>query len=293
MVRAALPGGKSLESVVRGLFADAGISIHRKARSTHLVTFPDYPALSEGIFAKPSRVPVLVERGAWDLGITGIDVVRESGADVEILTTLAIGRSTSSGETSVVLYCSADDPIKSVKDIPRGAKVLSEYPNLTRRYFAKRGMGVKVVDSPGSSEAEVPELYRFGVVLSETGNSLRENNLKVLDTITPSATCLIAKRSALRQKGRRRAIEVLQSILVGTIEARGKVLLVMNVSAKGLPKVLKNLPALGSPTIAPLADGGSSVSVVVTKAERNRLIGELKGFGASGFISHDLGIIVP
>lgn len=293
MLRIALPGGKSLEPGVRELFAEAGISIGRKTGSTHLVAFPDYPVLSEGIFVKPPRVPFFVEKGAWDVGITGVDVVREGGADVEILTALAFGRSTSTGETSVVLYCAADDPINRVEDIPEDCEVLSEYPNLTRRFFAERGVRVSVVDSPGSSEAEVPELYRFGVVLTETGNSLRLNKLKVLDTILPSATCLVAKRAALQDDTKRRAIEVLQSILVGTIEARGKVLLVMNVSAQALPDVLKNLPALGSPTIAPLADGGSSVSVVVTKAERNRLVGELMGRGASGFISHDLGIIVP
>lgn len=293
MLRIALPGGKSLESGVRELFADAGISIGRKTGSTHLVMFPDYPDLSEGIFAKPPRVPVLVEQAAWDVGITGMDVVRESGADVEILDTLSFGRSTSTGKTAVVLFCAEGDSIKSVKGVPRSAVVLSEYPNLTRQYFAERGMRVKVVGSPGSVEAEVPELYRFGVVLTETGKSLRENSLRVLDTIAPSATCLVAKRSALRQKGKRRSIEKLQAILTGTISARGKVLLLMNVTAKGLPKVLRHLPALGSPTVAPLADGGSSVSIVVQKADRNRLIGELKNLGASGFISTPIDIIVP
>jgi ATP phosphoribosyltransferase len=211
---------------------------------------------------------------------------------VEILAPLAIGRSTSTGETRVVLFCDKGNSINSVDGIPDDCEVLSEYPNLTRQFFVERGKRVVVVPSPGSSEAEVPELYRFGVVLTETGNSLKQNDLKVLDTILTSATYLVANRAALLDDTKRRAIEVLQSILLGTIAARGKVYLSMNVSAVGLPAVLKNLPALGSPTVASLADGGSSVSVVVTKAERNRLIGELAVHGASGFVSMPVDILV-
>lgn len=293
MLRIALPIGKSLESGVRTLFADAGISIVGKAKSTHFVTFPDYPALHEGIFVKPSRVPFLVENGTWDVGITGEDVVRENGADVEILTRLAFGRSTSSGETRGVLFCAANDPINSVDDIPGGTSILSEYPNLTQRFFAERGKSVVVVPSPGSSEAEVPELYRLGVVLSETGNSLKQNNLRVLDTIFTSATCLVANRSALRDDMKRDAIGVLQSILCGVIAGRGKVYLTMNVTAEALATVVASLPALGSPTVSPLADGGSAVSVVVTTSERNRIIAGLSGRGASGFVSWPVDCIIP
>ncbi len=288
----ALAGGKSLEDGVRTLFADAGITIGSNTGSTHSVNFRDYPSLQEGIFLKPMRIPFLVENGTCDVGITGEDTVREHGASVEILTRLAFGRSTE-GETRGVLFCARGDTLDKIEDIPEGTQVLSEYPRLTRAFFAERGLAVDVVPSPGSAEAEVPRCYRLGVVLSETGRSLRGNTLRPLATLFTSATCLVANTQALANPTKRDAIENLQALLLGVLEARGKILLWMNVPAASVVAVTKILPSLGSPTIAPLADGGSSISTVMRKSEFNGLLPHLRKLGATGFLQTPIGSVIP
>lgn len=287
-----LPGGKSLENGLRELFSDAGITLASTAR-LDTVQFPDYLPLREGIFLKPNRIPLAVAAGLCNLGITGEDAVREHGADVQILSRLGFGRATS-GETRGVLFCAASDPIDRAEDIPHSATVLSEYPRLTRQFLDALGKtGVGVEPASGTCETEVPRRYRFGVVLSETGRSLRENGLKAVATVFSSATCLVANKSSLAVPEKRRAIDDLQALLLGVLTARGKVLLSMNVPSSALAQVVRSLPALGSPTIAPLADGGSSVSAVMSKQEMNRLVPRLQDIGVTGIIAMPIMSVIP
>ena len=283
MLKIALPAGKSLEQRTCDLFGDALISIDR-ADSAHSVSFPNYPMLSEGRFVKPRRAPLLVASGDFDIGITGKDAVLESRARVEICAELPYSRYTSDN-TRGVLFAHVDDPVNHAAEIPPGSRILSEYPKLTRAFFAELGIRVKIVDSPGSAEAEIPFKYRFGLALSETGRSLRENGLKTIATVFESCTVLVANKQALRNKKKAEAIHAFTLILRGVLEARDRVLLSMNVPNGAMEKVLKMLPALHSPTIAELAGGQfHSVSTVVPKNEVNTLIPALLKMGAEGIL---------
>ena len=157
---------------------------------------------------------------------------------------------------------------------------------------------MEIVYSPGSAEAEVPRKYPFGVALSETGQSLRENSLKILEILFESRTVLVANPQSLRNPAKREAVKVLQLILQGVEEARGKAFLSMNVPKGAITAVLDHLPALGSPTIAPLAplhvssEAQSSISSVVPIAEINALIPKLLKLGAKGIITMPISSVI-
>jgi len=294
MLTVALPRGKSLEQRTLELLSQARITVRREGDS---IDFPGTAELSEGSFIKPKRIPLLVAEGDFDIGITGEDVILESGAHVEVCARLNYSRSTDE-HTRGVLFTSDKEDVRSVRDIPRGSVVFSEYPNLTRQFFLRHDLPVEVVFSPGSAEAEVPRKYRFGVALSETGRSLRENSLRVLDVIFESRTVLLANPQCLRNPAKREAVKVLQLILQGVEEARGKAFLSMNVPKGAIAAVLDHLPALASPTIAPLApsqtsgEAQSSISSVVPVTEINVLIPKLLKMGAKGIITMPISSVI-
>ena len=279
MLKIALPAGKSLEEGTRLLFEEARITLERKG-SAHQVRFPDYKDLSEGVFIKPRRIPLLVAEGDFDIGITGRDTILESDVGVEICAELEYGRATS-GKTRAVLFVAADDPIMSAQEVPQGSLVLSEYPSFTKKFFLSLGKSVYIIESPGSAEAEVPLKYRFGVALSETGKSLQENGLKPVETLFESSTVLIANKSVAEDQKKAEALRALRLILTGVLEARGRVLLSLNVSKGAKKKVLGILPALRTPTITGLVGGEYiSVSAVVKKGDVNSLLPSLLQAGA-------------
>lgn len=294
MLTFALPRGKSLEHRTLELFGQARIAVQREGDS---VQFPGTAELSTGSFIKPKRIPLLVAEGDFDIGVTGEDVILESGARVEICARLNYSRSTDE-HTRGVLFTSDKEDVQSVRDIAPGSVIFSEYPNLTRQFFLRHRLPVEIVYSPGSAEAEVPRKYPFGVALSETGRSLRENCLRVLEVIFESRTVLLANPQSLRSPAKREAIKVLQLILQGVEEARGKAFVSMNVPKAAIAAVLDHLPALGSPTISPLApmsssgEAQSSVSSVVPVAEINALIPKLLKLGARGIITMPISSVI-
>jgi len=284
MLRIALPGGKSLEQRTCELFAEARITLKRED-GMHAVKFPDHHDLSLGRFLKPKRIPLLVASGDFDLGITGRDMVMESGEDVRTCAELPYSRSTPE-DTHGVLFAHEDDPISTVAEIPEDSVILSEYPRLTRKFFERKGRRVTIVESPGSAEAEVPFKYRFGLALSETGKSLRANRLKVLATLFHSGTVLIANKKSIRDAATREKMHALKLILTGVLAARGKVMLSMNVPKPKLQEVLAHLPAMNKPTLADLAGGEFvSASAVVPVKEVNLLISSLLKLGVKGLIT--------
>lgn len=284
MLTIALPKGKSLEERTVALFEEARIPVIRTSPSSHKVEFADCPFLSEGVLLKPQRVPILVAEGDIDIGITGSDIVLESGADVGVQARFTYSRKSDTC-TQGVIFAHKDDCAKSKEDIPDGAVILSEYPRLTRDAFL-HWRSIQVVESPGSAEAEVPLKYRFGVALTETGRSLRENGLKIVDTLFFSDTVLIVGRKVWGDDNKRGEILMLRSLLLGALEARGRVFLSMNVSREVMEGVLKILPALDKPTVATLAGGEHfSISTVVLKNKVNILIHEVLKLGAKGIIT--------
>jgi ATP phosphoribosyltransferase len=295
MLTIALPRGKSLEHRTLELFGQARINVRREGDS---VEFPGTSELRGGSFLKPKRIPLLVAEGDFDIGITGEDVILESGARVEICARLNYSRSTDDHTRGVLFTSDKNLDIRSARDVPPGSIVFSEYPNLTNRFFQRQGVSVEIVYSPGSAEAEVPRKYPFGVALSETGQSLRENSLKILEILFESRTVLVANPQSLRNPAKREAVKVLQLILQGVEEARGKAFLSMNVPKGAITAVLDHLPALGSPTIAPLAplhvssEAQSSISSVVPIAEINALIPKLLKLGAKGIITMPISSVI-
>lgn len=291
MLKIAFPGGKSLEERTRELFQQARIDVRRNG-SSHAVSFTNSTLLSKGSFVKPRRVPFLVAEGYFDIGITGKDAVLESEAPVEVFAELPYSRTTQ-GSTKGVLFAHAGDAVNSIHEIADGETVISEYPNLTRKYFGTIGKNVRIVDSPGSVEAEVPMVYRFGVVLSETGRSLRDNDLKEIATLFESTTVLIANRSVFADEKKLNALRMLKLILRGVLDAQQCVMLTMNVPTENLDAVVRMLPTLQSPTITSLANGAfHAVNTVVAKAEVNNLLPQLLSSHAEGIITTPISTMI-
>ena len=187
----------------------------------------------------------------------------------------------------------ADSPATSVTDLPNGVVVHTEYPELTRRYFAKHGIDADVQFSYGATEAKVPDIADAIVELTETGRALRAAGLEIIDTLLVSHTELFANPPSYQDPVKRKAMEQLQSLLTGALEARGRVLLKLNVDAANLDAVIALLPALKSPTVSKLSgEDGYAVETVVSKSEINTLIPELKDAGAAGIIELPIAKIV-
>ncbi|KKU48453.1 ATP phosphoribosyltransferase [Candidatus Uhrbacteria bacterium RIFCSPLOWO2_12_FULL_46_10] len=280
-LRLALPNG-SLEKKTLELFAQADLAITvSPRRCTGTVSGS---MIEEVVLMRPQEIPWAVEQGSFDLGICGQDCVRESGGRVEELTMLSYSRSTD-GPTRVVLVTYADNPCRGVGDVLDDVLVLSEYPNLTRQLFDTSGKRVRVRFTAGSTEAMVPELAPYGVCLTETGASLQANNLKIIGVIMESQTVMIAKTDIVKNSKLAKLAQDLKRLLLGVIEARGYVMLVMNVPRQQLEEITGCLRALESPTVAGLAGGAFvSVSAVVSKREVNDTFLEVLRRGARDVI---------
>jgi ATP phosphoribosyltransferase len=187
----------------------------------------------------------------------------------------------------------ADSPWAGVTDFPPAVRIHTEYPELTRRYVEKHGVDAEISLSYGATEAKVPEIADAVVELTETGRALRAAGLKVLDTILVSYTELIANPVAHADPERRKAMEQLQTLLNGALEARGRVLVKLNVDEGRLDDVIALLPALRSPTVSKLAGSGAyALEAVVAKSEINTLIPALKESGATDIIELPIAKIV-
>jgi ATP phosphoribosyltransferase len=194
----------------------------------------------------------------------------------------------------MVLAVAADSPAQSVTDLPPGLVVHTEYPELTRRYFEQHGVEADVQLSYGATEAKVPDIADAVVEITETGRALRAAGLRILETMLVSYTELIANPTSYADPEKRKAMEQLQSLLTGALEARGRVLLKLNVDAANLDGVIAVLPALKSPTVSKLfGEDGFAVETVVAKSEINTLIPELLDLGANGIIELPIAKIVP
>jgi len=182
--------------------------------------------------------------------------------------------------------------VKRVADLPDGVRVSTEYPELTRRFFESRGVQADIRLSYGASEAKIPDIADCIVDITETGRALRAAGLRVIDTIIVSYTELIAHPASAADPAKRHAMTQLHTLLLGALEARGKVLMKLNVSEAARDAVLAILPAMKSPTISSLAGGGYAVETVVEKRSINRLIPDLKDAGATDIVELPIAKIV-
>ncbi|MBI3992077.1 MAG: ATP phosphoribosyltransferase [Candidatus Lambdaproteobacteria bacterium] len=286
-LRLGIPKG-SLQDATVDLFRKAGFKITISGRSY-------YPVIDdeevECMLLRAQEMARYVEQGVLDAGLTGYDWVIENGADVEEIADLVYSK-TGSGRARWVLAVPRDSAIQSVRDL-QGKRIATEAVNLTARYLAQHNVSARVEFSWGATEVKPPDLADAIVEITETGASLRANNLRVLETVLETNTKFIANREAWKNPAKRRKMEQIALLLKGAIEAEGKVGLLMNVPRDRLQTVLAVLPALQKPTIAALTDDNwVDVTVVLEERLARDLIPELKRMGAQGIVEFPLNKVI-
>jgi ATP phosphoribosyltransferase len=293
MLRLVLPKG-SLERATLDLFEQADLAVNRGSDVDYRGTIDD-PRVQGVKILRPQEIPRYVADGLFDLGITGRDWIEETGADVVSLGELHYSKATAR-PINVVLAVAEDSPARSVQDLAAAGEVVrvsTEYPMLTRRYLEAAGVKADVMLSYGATEAKIPDIADAVVEITETGRALRAAKLRVIATILVSYTELVANPAAFEDPARRHAMSQLHTLLSGTLEARGKVLVKLNVAGTALDAVIGLLPAMKSPTVSKLFGGDDyAVETVVPKDTINTLIPALKDAGATDIIELPLAKIV-
>lgn len=291
MLRLVIPKG-SLEAQTLRLFEEADLRVRRGSDRDYHGRIDD-ERIERVSLLRPQEIPVYVQDGLFDLGITGQDWVAETEADVEVLCSLAYAKSGTGHGTRVVLAVPADHPANSAKELPPGTRISTEFENLTKRYFAELGIDVRVFWSFGATEAKVPEIVDAIVDITETGSTLRAHGMKIIETLMTSEPVLVANRASAADPDKRRAMEDIMTLLLGALRAEGRVLIKLNVSEEDLPAVLEALPAMKSPTVSRLQEGGYAVETVADKRQVNTLIPLLKARGATDILELPISKIVP
>ena len=282
-----LPKG-SLQESTFALFKRAGFNVSCSSRSY-------YPSIDDEEIKcrllRPQEMSRYVELGKLDAGICGYDWIYENGSDVQEICELSYSKATSNPVRWVIAVPN-DSKIKTVKDL-QGKRISTEAMGLVKRYLKKHGVKADVEFSWGATEVKAPELVDAIVDLTETGSSLRANNLRIVDTILTSTTRFIANKASWKNKAKRAKLEQLKMLLVGALEAQRRVLLKCNAPEKTLAKVVKVMPALHAPTVNKLNDSGwYAVESVVEERQVRDLIPALKANGATGIIELPLNKII-
>ena len=290
MLRIVLPKG-SLERATLQLFEDADLQVVRSSDVDYRATIDD-PRVLDVTILRPQEIPRYVADGLFDVGVTGRDWIEETGVEVTTLSELHYSKA-SSRPARIVLAVAADSEWQSVHDLPEGVRVHTEYPEMTRRFLEKHGVRADIALSYGATEAKIPDIADVVVDLTETGRALRAAGLRIIDTIVVSYTELIANPTSHADAEKRKAMEQLRTLLSGALEARGRVLVKLNVDGPNLDRVIDLLPALKSPTVSKLhGEDAYAVETVVAKAEINVLIPALKDHGATGILEIPISKIV-
>jgi ATP phosphoribosyltransferase len=289
VLKIVLPKG-SLEKATFDLFEAADLSVVRSSSVDYKASVDD-PRIDEVRILRPQEIASYVQEGLFDLGITGRDWVEETNSDVVSLGELRYSKATSN-PVRVVVAVADSSAAKSVADLKDGVRVTTEYPEMTRRYFAERGVKADIRLSYGASEAKIPDIADVVVDITETGRALRAAGLRIIDTMLTSYTELIANKEAYADPVKRHAMEQILTLLTGTLEARDKVLLKLNVTEAAKDKVIALLPSAKSPTIAHLASGDYAVETVVPKRGINTLIPDLIDAGASDLLEIPISKII-
>ena len=290
MLSLVLPKG-SLEKATLDLFDAADLTVRRSSDRDYHASIDD-PRIDRVRFLRPQEIPSYLERGLFDLGISGRDWITETDANVVSLGELQYSKATAN-PVRVVLAVPENAPWETAADLPEGVRISTEFPSLTKRFLAEHGVKAMVVPSYGATEAKVPDIVDAIVDLTETGSSLRKNGLRILDTLLTSYTELVACPPSYADDEKRSAMEDIALLLRGAIQARGNVLLKLNVPAAKLEAVSRMLPAMSSPTITTLASGDmNAVETVVPKRGVNMLIPALKAAGAQDILEIPISKIV-
>jgi len=292
MLKLVIPKG-SLEAQTLRLFEEADLRVRRGSERDYHGTIDD-DRIERVSILRPQEIPLYVQDGLFDLGITGQDWIAETGADLEVLTTLTYAKTGTGHGTKVVLAVPKEHPARSAKEIPPGTRISTEFVELTKKAFADLGIDVKVSWSFGATEAKVPEIVDAIVDVTETGSTLRAHGMKIIETLLTSDPVLVANREAAADPAKRAAMDDIVTLLRGAIEAEGRVLIKLNVTQEHLDAVLAVVPSMKAPTVSPLAEGGGfAIETVVDKRGVNRLIPQLKAAGATDILELPISKIVP
>ena len=287
-LRIGLPKGSLQESTLK-LFRKAGYHISVSGRSYYPV-FDD--AEIEAMLIRAQEMARYVESGILDCGLTGYDWIREQNADVKEVAELNYAKE---GLRPVrwVIAVPNDSKIRTIRDL-KGKRVATELVGFTKRYLKSKKIRAEVDFSWGATEVKPPHLADAIVELTETGSSLRANNLRIVETILESSTRFISNRKAWQSAWKRRKMENIVMLLKGALAAEEKVGMKMNVRQSDLKRVLGLLPAMHSPTISALSDEGwYDLDVVIDEKKVRELIPKLKNAGASGIVEYQLNKVIP
>jgi ATP phosphoribosyltransferase len=291
VLRLVLPKG-SLERATLELFAAADLAVSRGSEVEYRASIDD-PRIDEVRILRPQEIPRYVADGLFDLGVTGRDWIEETGAELVSLGRLAYSKA-SHNPVRVVLAVDEDSPVQSAKELAPGSRVSTEYPELTRRFLREQGVEADVRLSYGATEAKVPDIADAVVEITETGRALRAAGLRIIDTLLVSHTELVANPAAVADPEKAHAMSQLHTLLEGALEARGMVLVKLNVGARDLDVVIDLLPSMRSPTVSKLfGEDSYAVETVVPKSEINVLIPALRDRGATDILELALSKIVP
>jgi ATP phosphoribosyltransferase len=288
VLKLGLPKGSLQESTLK-LFRKSGYHISVSTRS-YYPEFDD-PEI-QAMLIRAQEMAGYVENGIIDCGLTGKDWIMEQGASVQEVSELIYAKE---GLRPVrwVLAVPNESNIKKLKDV-HGKRIATELVGYTKRYLRKRGIKAEVDFSWGATEVKPPRLADAIVELTETGSSLRANNLRIVETLLESSTRFIANKNAWKDKWKRRKIENIVLLLKGALSAEEKVGLKMNVHKKSLKKVMSILPAMHSPTISTLTEEGwYDLDVVIDERTVRDIIPKLKTAGATGIVEYQLNKVIP
>lgn len=282
-----LPKG-SLQEATFALFERAGYTIRVSSRSYQPVVDDD---TLEPVLLRPQEIPAYLEQGIIDVGLTGADWIADTGVQLHEVCELRYSKATNN-PIRVVLAVHNDAPYQSVEDLA-GKRIATEYVRLTERYLAEHGTQANVEFSWGACEVKVPTLVDAIVVNTETGNSLRAHNLRIVDTLLTSTTRFVANFAAMEDPWKRERIESLEILLTGAMNAAKLVGLKMNLPRAQEAGILGLLPALNTPTLSPLRDPEwLAAEVILSEKEVRDLIPALKRAGATGLVEYPLNKVI-
>lgn len=287
VLKLGIPAG-SLQEATAELYRKAGYKITYASRSY-------YPSIDDPevqcTLIRAQEMPRYVQDGSLDCGLTGYDWILENDAKVKEVAELVFSK-VSRRPVRWVLAVPEDSPVKGVKDL-QGKRIATEVVNLTRRWLLQHGVEAVVEFSWGATEVKPPRLADAIVEVTETGSSLRANNLRIVCDLLQSTTRFIANEKAYADAWKRQKIDDMVLMLQGAMAAEGKVGLMMNVPTAQLPAVVKILPALQTPTISSLADAAwVAVNTIIDENTVRHIVPQLKAAGARGIVEYPLSKII-
>jgi ATP phosphoribosyltransferase len=287
VLKLGLPAG-SLQEATGELFRKAGYKITYASRSY-------YPSIDDPelhcTLIRAQEMPRYVQDGSLDCGLTGHDWILENDAKVIELAELVFSK-VSKRPVRWVLAVPNDSPVRSIKDL-QGKRIATEVVGLTTRWLAQQGVTAHVEFSWGATEVKPPKLADAIVEVTETGSSLRANNLRIVAELLQSTTRFITNERAYADPWKKQKMDDLVLMLQGAMAADGKVGLMMNVRKADLPAVLSILPALQKPTVSSLSDEAwVAVNTILDENIVRHIIPQLKQAGARGIVEYPLNKII-